>query len=99
MTLRTIRRGRFGRSDGNGTLIMSLYGIVEYKGDMYLAAGDDGVCVLRSNKVKAVRDTFGAVGVYRLPERLAFTMANEGDEPTFVVYDPASQPPWCGWTV
>jgi len=75
------------------------YGIVEYKKDMYLAAGEDGVCTLRGNRVKVARDTFAAVGVYRLPERLAFTMAEASDEPSIVIHDPKADPPWSAWSI
>jgi len=75
------------------------YGITEYKKDMLLAAGEDGVCTLQGNKIKVLNGKFAAVGVYRLPERLAFAMADEGDEPTFIVYDPSSKPVWCGWSL
>jgi hypothetical protein len=71
----------------------SFYGIVEFKGDLFLAAGDDGVCVLKGNGVEQVKKTFAATGVYRLPTTLAFVQPAQ-EEPGIIVFDPANPKPW-----
>src|SRR5512145_2206534 len=74
------------------------YGIVEFKEAMYLAAGDDGVCSLKGNKLKRVRKTFGTAGIFRLPTRLAFVEPDQSEEAGVVIHDPESGDPWLGWT-
>jgi|CZKU01.1.fsa_nt_gi hypothetical protein len=75
----------------------SFYGIVEFKGQMFLAAGDSGVAALKGNRLKIVRDTFASTGVYRLTTRLAFVKPIQ-DEPTIVIHDPGNTSPWMGYS-
>ena len=74
------------------------YGIVEFDGELYLAAGDHGVCVLRGNVIEQVKKTFSTSGIYRLPTRIAFVEPNQSEKPRVVVHDPADPKPWSGWS-
>lgn len=74
------------------------YGIVEFDGELYLAAGDHGVCVLRGNVIEQVKKTFSTSGIYRLPTRIAFVEPNQLEKPRVVIHDPTDPKPWSGWS-
>ena len=73
-----------------GSFPYMLHGVVEFAGKVFLAGGDDGVCVLQGKKVEVERDTFFAVGVYALNGRLAFLQALQ-DPPAVVIHDPKQE--------
>jgi hypothetical protein len=73
-----------------GSFPYTFHGLVEFKGTLFLAGGDDGVCVLRGKNVEVERDTFFAVGVYALNQRLAFLQALQ-DPPAVVIHDPRQE--------
>jgi hypothetical protein len=74
----------------------SFYGIVGFQKRLLLAAGDDGVAELKGNKVKVIRDTFDATGIFALQDMVGFVEPSQ-EAPRAVVYDPREDPPWSGW--
>jgi hypothetical protein len=75
----------------------TFYGIVEFRDEMYLAAGDRGVCVLRGNRIEQVKDTFGATGIYKLKGRLAFVEPIQ-EKTRVIIFEPTSAIPWSVWS-
>lgn len=71
----------------------AFYGIAPFQERLLLAAGDHGVWELVGNQARAIKETFGAVGVFEGSDVVFFVEPTQA-VPAVIEYDPALPSQW-----
>jgi hypothetical protein len=76
-----------------GQFAIPFYGITYFQNRLILASGMKGAHELRGNQVSVLRDTFGAVAIFEMMDRVFFIEPTQ--EPASIIdYCPILDPPW-----